>query len=55
MIDKGLNMTIDEAIKHANEQLEIFGGTHGEFLKNVSEWLEELKLYKDKEAQHDKS
>ena len=26
-----------------------------EFLKNVSEWLEELKLYKDKEVQHDKS
>lgn len=36
-------MTIDEAIKHAKEQKEIFSGTHGEFLENVAEWLEELK------------
>ena len=40
------DMTIDEAIKHAKEQKEIFGGTHGEFLNNVSKWLEELEHYK---------
>ena len=42
-------MTIDEAIKHAKEQTDIFGGNHGEFLVNVAEWLEELKVYKDSE------
>lgn len=38
-------MTIDEAIKHAKEQTDIFGGNHGEFLVNVAEWLELLKWY----------
>ena len=39
-------MTIDEAIKHAKEQQEIFGGKHKEFLTNVAGWLEELKNLK---------
>ena len=39
-------MTIDEAIKHAKDQQEIFGGKHGEFLTNVAGWLEELKNLK---------
>ena len=40
------NMTIDEAIKHAKDQQEIFGGKHKEFLTNVAGWLEELKNLK---------
>lgn len=39
-------MTIDEAVKHIEEQKEIFGGTHGEFLEDVSKWLKELEHYK---------
>lgn len=39
-------MTIDEAIAHAKDQSEIFGGKHKEFLTNVAEWLEELKNLK---------
>ena len=35
-------MTIDEAVKHIEEQKDIFGGTHREFLDSVSEWLDEL-------------
>lgn len=37
-------MTIDEAVKYIEEQKEIFGGIHGEFLDNVLEWLEELEF-----------
>lgn len=40
-------MTLDEAIVHAKEQTEVFGGTHREFLENVSEWLEEYKKLKE--------
>ena len=29
------------------EQIEVFGGTHREFLENVSEWLEEYKKLKE--------
>lgn len=36
-------MSIDEAIEHAKEQTIIFGGEHRFFLKNVVDWLEELK------------
>ena len=28
-------MTIDEAIKHGHEQLEVFGGEHKEFIKKI--------------------
>lgn len=41
-------MKIDEAIAHAKEQTEIFGGSHKEFLDNVAEWLEELKALREK-------
>lgn len=34
-------MTIDEAIKHGQEQLEIFGGEHGEFIKVAIKALEQ--------------
>ena len=44
-------MSIDEAIAHAKEQSEIFGGTHGEFLTNISSWLEELKALKTENAE----
>ena len=37
-------MNIDDAVKHIEEQKEIFSGTHGEFLDNVLEWLDELKF-----------
>lgn len=41
-------LSIDEAIAHAKEQTEIFGGGHKEFLDNVAEWLEELKALREK-------
>lgn len=37
-------MTIDEAEQYIKEQLEVFGGAHKEFLKQIAEWLEELRL-----------
>ena len=37
-------MTINEAVKYIEDQKEIFGGTHREFLDNVLEWLEELEF-----------
>lgn len=33
-------MTIDEAIAHGKEQLEVFGGEHSEFIKLAIEALE---------------
>ena len=30
-----MGMTIEEAIEHGKEQLEIFGGTHGEFIETT--------------------
>ena len=33
-------MTLDEAIKHGKEQLEVFGGEHAEFIKLAIEALE---------------
>ena len=30
-----MEMTIDEAIKHGEEQLEIFGGEHNEFIQTA--------------------
>ena len=35
-------MTIDEAIKHGKEQLEIFGGEHREFIEIAIKALEQL-------------
>lgn len=34
-------MTIEEAIKHGQEQLEIFGGTHKEFIELAIKALEQ--------------
>lgn len=34
-------MTIDEAIKHGKEQLEVFGGEHKEFIKLAIKALEQ--------------
>ena len=34
-------MTKDEAIKYGKEQLEIFGGTHADFIKLAIELLEQ--------------
>lgn len=35
-------MTRAEAIKHGKEQLEIFGGTHREFIERAIEALEQV-------------
>lgn len=45
-----MSMTIDEAIAYANEQKEIFGGKHREFLENLSKMLEELKAIRQWKA-----
>ena len=34
-------MTIDEAITHGKEQLEVFGGEHAEFIKLAIKALEQ--------------
>lgn len=39
-------MTQQEAIKHGKEQLEIFGGEHGEFIKLAIKALESHKVGK---------
>lgn len=36
-----MGMTIDEAIKHGREQLEIFGGEHREFIEMAIKALEQ--------------
>ena len=36
-----MGMSIEEAIKHGQEQLEIFGGEHGEFIKVAIKALEQ--------------
>lgn len=38
-----MGMTIKEAIEHGKEQLEIFGGTHKEFIETS---LETMRKYK---------
>ena len=42
MLIKGKRMTIEEAIKHGKEQLEIFGGEHREFIEITLKALEQL-------------
>ena len=39
-------MTNEEAINHGKEQLEIFGGEHGEFIKMAIKALESQKVGK---------
>ena len=48
-------MKIEEAIKHAKEQKEIFGGTHGEFLDIAIQALEKQipKQPKEVKGQYD--
>ena len=38
-------MTLDEAIKHGKEQLEIFGGEHKEFIEIAIKAIEKVEAY----------
>lgn len=41
-------MTIEDAINHGKEQLEIFSGTHREFIEMAIEALEQLPKLKNR-------
>lgn len=45
----GERMTIQEAIEHGKEQLDVFGGEHAEFIEMAIEALEKQKEYRFKE------
>ena len=40
-------MTIEEAIEHGKEQLEIFGGEHKEFIKTAIETMRKYQKIED--------
>lgn len=42
-----MGMSIDEAIEHGKEQLEIFGGTHKEFIETSLETMRKYQKFQD--------